>query len=82
MMRGAISKEETKELARKQRKMERLWKEQGKVLKNSRLKSKSLELKPKCEIEGRMVVTLKGRGKVVFTKMDKFEKWVRGRDAH
>jgi hypothetical protein len=29
-----------------------------------------------------MVVSLSGRSKVVFTKMDKFERWARGRDIH
>jgi hypothetical protein len=27
-------------------------------------------------------MTLKGRGEVVFTKMDKFERWARGKDVH
>jgi hypothetical protein len=48
---------------------------------------KSLELEPHCEVEGeikkgRVVVFLRGRGKVVFFEMDKFERWVRGRDVH
>jgi hypothetical protein len=25
---------------------------------------------------------LRGKGKVIFTKMDKFERWVKGRDFH
>lgn len=29
-----------------------------------------------------MLVTLRGRSKVVFTEMDKFERWVRGRVVH
>jgi hypothetical protein len=60
--------------------MERVQEEQGKAL-------ESFQPKPDCEVEGekkrgKVLVTLRGRGKVVFIKMDKFERWVRGRDVH
>jgi hypothetical protein len=29
-----------------------------------------------------MLMTLKGRGKVVFIEMDKFERWMGGRNVH
>jgi hypothetical protein len=40
-----------------------------------------------CEDEGekkrgKIVVSLRGRGKVVFSEMDKFERWAKGRDVH
>jgi hypothetical protein len=51
------------------------------------LKLKSLESELDCEVEGEkkrgiMVVTLRGRCKVVFMKMDKSKGWVRGKDVH
>jgi hypothetical protein len=48
---------------------------------------KSLKPKPNYDVEGekkrgKVVVTLRGRSKVVFIEMDKFERWVKGRDIH
>jgi hypothetical protein len=58
---------------------------QGKALENFQLKPKSLEPKPNFKVEGKKKkgkMTLKERVEVVFTKMDKFERWVNGKDVH
>lgn len=86
-MKGVISKEKMKRLAKEQQEMEKVRKEQGKTPKYSQPKPKSLEPESDFEVEGKkkrgkMLMTLKGRGKIVFTQMDKFERWVRGRDVH
>jgi hypothetical protein len=86
-MKGMISKDKLKRLTREQQEMEKVKEEQGKALENSQLKPKNLEPKPNFEVDGekkrsKMLITLKGRSKIVFTKMDKFQRWVRGRDVH
>lgn len=86
-MRGSISKKEVERFAREQQEMERLQKERGNAPKSFQPKLKNAKKKPNYEVEGekergKMVVTLRGRGKVIFSKMDKFERWVGGRDVH
>jgi hypothetical protein len=86
-MKGVISKDKMKRLAKEQQEMEKVRKEQGKTPKYFQSKPKSLESELNFEVEGKkkrgkMLMTLKGRGKIVFTQMDKFERWVRRRDVH
>lgn len=66
--------------------MEKVQEEQRRDLESFQLKSKSQELELDCEVEGqkkrgRVVVSLRSRGKIVFSEMDKFERWMRGRDV-
>ncbi len=86
-MKGVISKDKMKRLAKEQQEMEKVRNEQGKTPEYSQPKLKSLEPESDFEVEGekkrgKMLMTLKGRGKIVFTQMDKFERWVRGRYVH
>jgi hypothetical protein len=86
-MRGLINEEEVERLVKEQRETKKVQEEQGKALKSSQPKPKSPQQELDCEIEGekkrgRLLLTLKGRGKVVFTEMDKFERWVKRRDFH
>jgi len=79
-MRGAINKKEAKRLVKEQQETERVQKERRKAF-------ESFQSKPNCEVEGEkkkgiLLLTLKGGGKVIFTEMDKFERWVKRRDFH